>query len=214
MIHGAPQVARRRVGVSHRLLFAAAWCATGAAASPLHGQDAGTAPTAAPYGAVTVALSGVRLASAGRLEDYWDAGNGIRLDIHMPFHVGEAGITATTLRHEPLGPGQPGFRAIITGASWRFPLRRSRRIRPALSLEAGNYMTIFDGEQPKGLGKESEIYIGGGGAIDIALSRGTSLVLGAEARHVFTSTPVRLGALHAGLAYTFASPHWLRGVVE
>lgn len=213
-MHDALRAVRRRAGRTHGLLGAAAWCATCVAAAPLHGQGAGTTTSPAPYSAVTVAVSGVRLATAGGLEEYWDAGNGIRLDVHMPFHIGEAGITASTLRHEARGPEQPGFRAIVVGASWRFPLGGARRLRPALAVEAGNYMTIFDGEQPKGLGKESEIYVGGGAALAIALARGTSLVFGADARHVFTSTPVRLGSLHAGLAHTFATPGWLRAVVE
>ena len=210
------QPATRATGAClHRWqLLVAGCCTLGAIAPELGAQDTTTHARVAPYSTVTVALSGVRPASSGRLEDYWTAGNGLRFDIHMPFHVGEAGITATTLRHEALGTEQPGFRAIIIGANWRFPLGNSRRVRPAIAVEAGNFMTIFDGEQPKGLGKESEIYVGGEASVRIAVLGGTSVLLGADARHVFTSTPVRLTSLHAGLAQTMSTPRWLRAVIE
>ena len=191
-----------------------AYCAAGASVAPLHGQDSLATTGAAPYSAVTIALSGVQPTGSGRLEDYWDAATGIRLDIHMPFHVGEAGLTATTLRYETRAAEQPGYRAIIIGANWRFPFGGVRRVQPALSVEAGNFMTIFDGEQAKGLGKESEIYIGAGAGLGVVLAGATSLTVGADARHVFTSTPVRLVSLRAGLAHTFATPRWLRAVIE
>lgn len=200
--------------LQRRLLLVAGAGILGADVVPLHAQDVTSPSQAAPYASVTVAMSAAHQASSGRLEDYWNAGNGIRLDVHMPFHVGEAGVTGTTLRYEPRSAEQPGFRAIIVGASWRFPFAVARRLHPALSIEAGNFMTIFDGEQAKGLGKESEIYVGAGGSLRAAIAGGTSLTLGADARHVFTSTPLRLASLHAGVAHTFATPRWLRGVVE
>lgn len=197
-----------------RQLFGAACFTVMFPVAPLRAQDAVARSADAPYASVTVALSASRQASSGRLEDYWDAGSGARLDIHMPFHFGEAGITATTLRYDSRSPEQPGFRAILVGANWRFPLGASRRIRPSLAVEAGNFMTIFDGEQAKGLGKESEIYVGAGASLAIAIAGGTAITLGADARHVFTSTPVRLASVRAGVAHTFATPRWLRTVVE
>jgi hypothetical protein len=206
----------RAIGVKrpHALLVAAACCTLHAALAPLCAQDVAAPVDRGTYASVTVALSGTHQVSSGRLEDYWDAGNGIRFDVHMPFHVGEAGISATTLRYETRSADQPGFRAILIGASWRFPLVGGRRVRPSLSLEAGNFMTIYDGEQPKGLGKESEIYVGGGASLAVMVAGGTSLVLGADARHVFTSTPVRLTSARAGVAHTFGTPRWLRAVIE
>lgn len=194
-------------------LVATACCIAAAAVAPLRSQEV-VARSDAPYSSVTVGLAAARQANSGRLEDYWDAGSGVRLDVHMPFHVGEAGITATTLRYAARGPDQPGFRTILVGADWRFPLGGLRRVRPSVSMEAGNFMTIFDGEQPKGLGKESEIYVGIGASLAVRLVRGMALTLGGEVRHVFTSTPIRLASVRAGLGHTFVTPRWLRAVVE
>ncbi|MBA3890236.1 MAG: hypothetical protein H0X64_06875 [Gemmatimonadaceae bacterium] len=168
----------------------------------------------APYSSLTVSVAASRQASSGRLDDYWDAGRGVRIDIHTPFYLGDAGLTATTLRYATRTASQPGFRAIVAGANWRFPIGTTARLRPALSVEAGNFMTIFDGDQPKGLGKESEIYAGGGASLGVAIAAGTAAVFGADARHVFTSTPIRMVSLHAGIAHTFATPGWLRAVIE
>jgi hypothetical protein len=184
--------------------------------SAVRAQDApiDSAGKRAPYSSLDVSVKGARVVSAGSLGADWRARDGVRMDVHAPFHVGELGVSVSTMRFDARAGAQPDFRAYLIGLDWRFAVPAPGWIRPRLSITAGDFLTIFDDVEVKGMAKESEVFVGG--SIDVAfpVAGATSLTVGITGVRVLTSTPVRLGVASAGVAHSFTTPLWLRRVIE
>lgn len=184
-----------------------------AVATRADAQDSTRAPAAA-YRTVSVALAVAAPIAEGALAPWWDAGRGVRLDVHVPFYVGEVGGWAMRVPYTAQADAQPDFDAWVVALEWRFSPFSTSRIRPHLGVSAGNFLTTFDGIETKGLAKESEILVGASGGLAVRVSGATSLSATLTGLQVLTSTPIRLGFATIGIAHTVRTPGWLRGVIE
>lgn len=166
------------------------------------------------YSTLLIGASGVTPPGSGALSSRWKPGAGAGIEVYTPFHVGELGAVARTMRYGSRSTDQPSFRAYIIGLDWRFPIARSAAVRPAVSVTAGDFLTVYDGEQPKGAGKESEIFIGATAAVAVRVVGQTYATLGIAGMQVLTSTPIRLAYATVGVAQALATPSWLRWVLQ
>lgn len=169
---------------------------------------------ARPYSAITVEAAGVHHLRTGSLAAYWDEQPGVSLGIHTPFHLGEIGVAARTARFESRAEGIPSFRSYVLGVDWRFTLPGTAWMQPDVSVTAGDFLTVYDGVQVKGAGKESEIFIGTTAGLRLALTRRTRVRAAVTALQVLTSTPIRLTQATLGASHTFGTPGWLMRVIE
>lgn len=167
-----------------------------------------------PYSMLIIGASGVSAPTSGSLSARWRSRAGAGLEAYTPFHVGEVGAVLRTMRYDARTPDQPGFRAYLIGLDWRFAVARSSAVRPTVSVTAGDFLTVYDGDQPKGAGKESEIFVGAKAAVAIRIRGGTHATVGVTALQVLTSTPIRLTYATFGIAYALATPAWLRGALQ
>ena len=150
----------------------------------------------------------------GSLAPYWHDRPGMSLAIHMPFYLGEVGVAARTSRFESRASGPPSFRSYVLGVDWRFVLPGTAWLRPDISATAGDFLTVYDGEQAKGAGKESEIFIGAAAGLRLGVTRDTRVRAAVTAMQVLTSTPIRLMQATLGVSHTLASPAWVMRVIE
>lgn len=196
--------------------LAALACAACVPAAALRAQQAptDTAARRPPYSSLDVAVGGARVVAPGSLGADWRARDGVRAAVHTPFHVGELGASVSTMRFDARSDAQPDFRAYLIGLHWRLPVPAPAWIRPRVSVTAGDFLTIFDDVEVKGLAKESEVFLGGTVDLEFPLAGATSLTVGFTGMHVLTSTPIRLGIASAGVAHSFATPRWFRRVLE
>jgi hypothetical protein len=169
---------------------------------------------AAPYGSVTIALSAAQPVAEGALEPWWDAGRGVRLDVRIPFYVGDVGAWVMRVPYTARAETQPDFDAYVVALEWRFAPFATSRVRPWAGIGAGNFLTTFDGVETKGLGKESEILVEASGGVSLRVARATSVTAGVTGLQVLTSTPIRLAFATVGVSHTVRTPGWLRGVIE
>lgn len=167
-----------------------------------------------PYSRVVIGASGVTPPASGSLSARWRSRAGAGVEVYTPFHLGEVGAVLRTMRYDSRSPDQPGFRAYVIGLDWRFAIARSNAVRPTVSLTAGDFLTVYDGDQPKGAGKESEIYVGANAAVAIRIHGGTHATAGVTGLQVLTSTPIRLTYATFGIAQALTSPAWLRGALQ
>ena len=172
------------------------------------------APPARPYSTITVEVAGMRQPRTGNLAAYWDDRTGVSLGVHTPFHLGEVGIAARTARFESRAAGIPSFRSYMLGVDWRFTLPGTAWVQPDVSATAGDFLTIYDGEQAKGAGKESEIFIGAAAGLRLRATRDTRVRAMVTVMQVLTSTPIRLVQATLGASHTLATPGWLMRVIE
>ena len=177
-------------------------------------RDTTVAAPGRTYASVTVGISATRSVADGVLGQYWDAGTGARVDVSAPFHVGDVGAFVVTLPYTARSTSQPDFRAFVIGLDWRLVAPRAWPVRPSIGLTAGDLLTTFDGVETKGLSKESEIFLGGTAGLAVRVAGRTSVTATATAIQVLTSTPIRTTSVSVGLAHEFATPGWLRGVIE
>lgn len=197
----------------HGRWYAAVLAATVVLAPRARAQAA--APEArTPYGTVTVALSGAQPVAEGALAPWWEAGRGLRLDVHVPFYVGDVGAWAMRVPYAARTDSQPDFDAYVVALEWRFAAPASWPVRPHAGVSAGNFLTTFDGVETKGLAKESEILVGASGGLTVRLAGATHLTAGVTGLQVLTSTPIRVAFATVGIAHTFRTPGWMRGVIE
>ena len=167
------------------------------------------------YSTLTFGASAVGIASSGALDEYWTPGTGVRADAFTPFHVGEIGASLGTARFAARTADQPSFRAFLIALEWRFASRQPGWwIQPDASVAAGDFLTLYDGVDVKGLANESELYAGASVGAAVPLFRNTTLTARATALHVFTSTPIRLVTMSVGVAHTITTPGWIHGAIE
>lgn len=176
-------------------------------------QDS-TRASIAPYGTVTIGLSGAAPVAEGALAPWWDAGRGVRLDVHVPFYVGDVGAWAMRVPYTARADAQPDFDAYVVALEWRVSAFPTSRVRPHVAVSAGNFLTTFEGVDTKGLAKESEILVGASGGLALRVTGATSVTTSVTGLQVLTSTPIRLAFATIGIAHTLRTPGWLRGVIE
>lgn len=169
---------------------------------------------ARPYSTITVEVAGMHHPRTGSLGAYWDDRPGMSLGVHMPFYLGEVGVAARTARFESRAPGIPSFRSYVLGVDWRFVLPGTAWLRPDLAATAGDFLTVYDGEQAKGAGKESEIFIGATAGLRLGITHDTRVRVAVTAMQVLTSTPIRLAQATLGVSHAVASPAWIMRVFE
>ena len=182
--------------------------------SGLPAQAADRAAPVPPYSTHVIGASGVTPPGAAALSSGWASQAGAGVDVYTPFNVCELGAVLRTVRFRSRSAGLPAFRAYIVGLDWRFAVLRPAAVRPMVSVTAGDFLTVYDGDQPKGAGKESEIFVGATAAVAIRLVGATHAAIGVTGMQVLTSTPIRLTYATVGLAHTLATPGWLRGVLQ
>lgn len=198
-----------------RMLLSVAWLAC-MQATALQAQEPmpdSTVPRT-PYSSLDVGAGVTRVVSPGSLGTDWSASSGVRVDVHTPFHVGELGASVATMRFDARSTSQPDFRAWLLGLDWRVAVPSPRWIRPRVALTVGDFLTVFDGVEVKGMAKESEVFIGGLVDLEIPIAGATSATIALTGLQVLTSTPIRLGIASAGIAHSFATPRWMRRVIE
>lgn len=184
------------------------------ASTSLGAQAADSLSRARPYSTLTVELSGVQPVSSGSLASRWQPSHGIGVDVHTPFHIGELGATIRAVRYRSRAGTEPSFQSYLLGLDLRFPLAAMQSLRPTLSITAGDFLTIYDGVQSKGAGKESEIFIGANAAVALPLRRAAQARIGLTTLQVLTSTPIRLTYVTAGVTYSLATPAWLLRMLQ
>lgn len=182
--------------------------AQGATSSPVSMDDE------QPYGSLTIGASAARPLSDGALDRYWASGAGVRVNVSTRFHRGDIGAFAVTMPYTARADSQPDFRAYLIGVDWRMSAPARWRVRPSIGVDVGAMLSTFDGIEVKGLSKESEIFIGATAGLALRVFGRTWMTATGTGVQVLTSTPIRTSSLSLGVAQTFATPAWLRAVIE
>ena len=169
---------------------------------------------AEPFSEIEVWAGLVLPGQQGTVSDYWDPGLGGALGMATTFFTGR--LTGS-LRLVPYSPHRavPSFRALNLRAGWDGTLVARGGATLRGSFHVGNLRMSFDdsGSEP-GIRNESEFAAGYGAGLYVALSTSSGIALTVTQERVFTSKPLDLR--HWALAYTrtFATPDWVRRLIE
>ncbi len=152
--------------------------------------------------------------SKGRFQDHWKIGPTPAVLARMPFHVGDLEIGAAGARNEFRGGTDGDYWSALIHAGWGEGVNVGGVLHLHGSALVGSYFMIFD-TQPVGYARrENELALGASADLNVLALEPVILFARTGYLRVFTSTPIDLIHLSAGLALRIETPNWLRTLLR
>lgn len=168
----------------------------------------------APFSSMRFDVSVGADVSTGRLQDHWKIGPTPAVLTRIPFHIGEVEIGAAGARNEFRGGTDGDYWSVLVHAGWGEGVNVGGVLRLHGSALVGSYFMIFD-TQPVGYARrENELALGGSADLSVLALEPVILFARTGYLRVFTSTPIDLIHLSAGLAVRIETPNWLRTLLR
>lgn len=176
-----------------------------------------TAQPTAPFETFTLRLGGTVEAPNDRYGAVWQPSPGVDVAATVPFYLGltfDAGLAFSN--HRAQTETLLDFLAIHgyvgLGAGLQLPVGA----RLHLGAHAGVLSMDFYADEAAGAfaRRESELATGLVAGGTAPLTDRLGVYVGARWTHVYTSTPIDLVRVHAGLTWTFVTPGWLRELLQ
>ena len=145
----------------------------------------------------------------GRFQDNWRTGPTPAVHVRMPFHVGEAELGAALSRSEFTGGLDGDFWGALLHAGWGGSYVPSEVLRIQGTLLAGTFLRVFDTRQFGYARRESELMLGASAAAQVRVFAPIHLRMQTAFHRIYTSTPIDLVQVSAGLVVEFDTPDWL-----
>lgn len=193
-----------------------------AVVAEVHAQD--------PYSRLHVGVGGGSDVGDGRFQEFWSRSPSFSMFGRMPFYVGhvEAGISAS--RHsfqgeapppsdDPAAPNNPlGDGADFWGALIHVGWGPSLAITPGFqaqgTLTVGDFLMVFDSPEKGYAQRENELVLGASAGFTFYMARRVGLFARLGYSRVFTSTPIDLVHVSAGLEARLVTPSWVREMLR
>lgn len=174
----------------------------------------GTAQSPAPFGTVTVQVSGATNVHRNFLHEFWRPGRGGGVSVATPFYLGEAELSVALHRYLRQARTVPSFDAVLLQLGWNLPLRLSSRLRWTNGLGTGIYRMAFDEDDLPGVRNESELAVTLRTRLDVHVAGPWSLHVGGHYTKAFTFHRLKLWYATAGISRRFTTPEWLRAFLR
>lgn len=151
---------------------------------------------------------------SGHIADDWESRTGAQVDIGVNVGRGELAATVAHLGFEPLS-GKPPFTGTLVSLGWTTPLLRAGR----LTLEGGPRLTDLrmDFDDPSlvvGLRTEEEVMLGVVARARMPFRGRYGLFVEGSYGALILSTKTPMAFLNAGVAASFRTPGWIRGILR
>jgi len=207
---------RPRATLAGSLLALASLAVSLGAQEPSTSTPAAVAPRSGAFGIIHLELTQMRNVNHERIHDFWDPGGGVAIELGTRLPVGTASVGFARLPFHARAADQPDFAARMLSLRWGVAHRIAGPLAVGGSLVAGNFLMRFDdGDRAvHGLVTESEMFVGGRGSLDVALTHWLSATVAASYERVLTRVPIGLVTVRAGARATANTPRWLRRVLE
>jgi hypothetical protein len=203
------------VRVLVRSIAVGVWVAGRATAAETGAGVAGADANAGDaFSTISIELSALGDVNDDTFQSFWDPGFGAELAALAPVPHGFLELAAHPFGNEPLEPDLPEVRMLATWLGWGADLRLPRRVVMRASLRTGVVWMLYDATATNPEQDENELAFGARATVHVPLTGSWSAQAGARAAHVLTHEPLDMIFLGGGLAYTFATPDWLRRFLE
>ena len=178
-------------------------------------SDSTTAERAAPYSAVSVRLSTLRVTSLGRLKDYYRADPGQIIEVETPFERGVFGFLFARIPMRSTQPYTKDFRAELIGVNWRTAAVAAGPLRVSIGTRMATFrMTFNDSTKSSGLRNEEELSIGLTGHVTARATSFLALAASTTYSHVFLHVPEYLSTVTVGVEVTHRLPKTIQNVLK
>jgi hypothetical protein len=193
-------------------LFVLGAVLAGLLAAPAHAQPR-------PFSTVSLYAGGSVPVRTGALAAFYHSSPGFDLVAAAPFYVGVAGLDAGLRRYEQR-PGRADEDLWAAPVALRWGVRPSLPVgggggglRAEASARLGALLMRFSGGSA-GLRNESELLMGADAGLSLRVAGRWEIVAGLRYERVFTSTPLHLWQVRAGVRRRFEAPRWLQTLLR
>lgn len=168
-----------------------------------------------PFSSLSIRAGATWLSADARFSRYYSPETGVILEASTPFAFGELALTGERATFSSVGGVNPDFHGTLALLAWRYPQRLFGPLTARLGAHSGVMQFSFqDSLINAGLRKERELVMGASGSLEARVVSRVSVFVMGEYSHVWLHVPIHLGRISAGVAYTAASPGWLRSFLE
>ena len=156
----------------------------------------------------------LRNPASGYIANDWESRTGAQLDVGLDLGRGEVAATVAHLAFRPTS-GKPPFTGTMVSLGWTTPVLHAGR----LTLEGGPRLTDFrmDFDDPSlvvGLRTEEEVMLGVVGRARVPVRGRYSLFVEGSYGALMLSTNTPMLFVNAGIAASFRTPQWIRGILR
>jgi hypothetical protein len=177
-------------------------------------ERSGPASPEGLFSTITVELSALDDVNDDTFQSYWDLGMGGEIAALSPVPHGFLEIAAHPFANDARGPGLPDVPMLATWLGWGANVHLPRAIVLRASARTGVAWMIYESTESSAEQDENELAFGARATIHVPLARTWSLHVGLRAAHILTHDPIDLVFAGGGVAYSFATPSWLRWFLE
>jgi hypothetical protein len=164
----------------------------------------------------TVTIEGSALAGIDddQFQSFWDTGLGGEIAALAPVPHGFLEIAAHPFSNAPRDDSLPRVRTLATWIGWGVDLPIARRVLLRASARTGVTWMLYDATAASPEQDENELAFGARATVHVPLGGAWSVQAGLRASRTLTHEPIDFVFAGGGVAYTFATPGWLRRFLE
>lgn len=162
------------------------------------------------FGSVSLGLVGAFDVARGTFQDHWGRRPAVGATVRMPFYVGDVEVGLLYSRYG----SDAAFTSLLGFAGWGATLPLGKVGGLTGMVVAGDYFMLFHGPQPGYSSRENEVALGASAMMEFRPVGPFGFEVGLRALRIFTSTPIDLVHVSAGLRYRLSAPEWLPAVMR
>ena len=176
--------------------------------TPLLAQD-----RSLPYETMELGLAVDHNFNKNTFHELYDPGLGITASVRTPFYLGTIGVGLHVFSSSGRRPENPDFVSQYIHLAWGYSIGLPGNLCWQAGVRAGLMRMAFDISDP-GLRFESEVAFEAGTAIRYSPIPRWAIILSGRFRKVFTHERINLSFVGVGLSRTFATPRWLKALLQ
>jgi hypothetical protein len=163
---------------------------------------------------VTIEASALGSVDDDLFQSYWDSGFGGEIAALAPVPRGFLEIAAHPFANAPKDDSLPRVRMLATWIGWGADLSIARRVLLRASARTGVMWMLYDATATSAAQDENELAFGARVTVHVPVRGAWSAQAGLRVARILTHEPIDFVFAGGGIAYTFATPGWLRRFLE
>ncbi len=168
-----------------------------------------------PFERVDIGAYGASNVNRNEFHSYWDMGYAGAVDAVTPFYLGRASLLIRVGAGDAIpGAASSGFTSIFGALGLRVGRDIVPRLRTDVGVHIGLTEWIFSGESSAPVRYELELGSEGSLRADYEFASRWHAIAEASYQITFTHERIELAYVSVGLARSFGTPGWMRGILK
>lgn len=176
--------------------------------TPLLAQD-----RSLPYETMELGIAVDHNFNKNTFHEFYDPGLGITASVRTPFYLGTIGLGLHVFSSSGRRPGISDFVSQYIHLAWGHSIGLPGNLGWQVGVRAGLMRMVFDSAGAAST-FEGEVAFEAGTAIRYSPIPRWAIILSGRFRKVFTHERINLSFVGVGLSRTFATPRWLKALLQ